>query len=87
MIPSPKARFLADSESAKRHADIVTSASFQDAIESCLLEYIGKCALTTVPTPDACHWKAQGAVEFATALCSLHNPRSDYSPQDFDNLT
>lgn len=84
MIQSPKARFLANSVACKKHADTVTTAEFQEALQAALTEYTRQT--TALGEGDRGFNKILGAFEFSTLLCRLHVPPTQRTPTNRDNL-
>lgn len=84
MIPSPKDRFLADAALSKRHADMVGTSDFADAMDKAMLEYSAQCARSN--SPSKAGLLLQGAHEFARVFCDLSVPRMKTATKDPDNL-
>lgn len=80
---SPKARFLLNHDSVKKHADLVAMREFQEFLDVALLHY--QYQVTASKDSDGLQ-KIRGAQEFTEVFQSLSRTPTTQQSHDQDNL-
>jgi len=84
--PTPRQQFQAVEGARKRHADLITRAEFQIALDHAMLEYVYQQSKEVSDNSTAVAYRLQGAQQFLSVFLSLANLPTESTRPDLDNL-